>query len=301
MKLIAELIIQFSPLTFILFSILFIFSIKKKKSKIIKIILLICALGHLTASYAYYIESQTLLIKEQNIYLSENKEDPLKIALVADLHRGLFKNDLPMEKIIKQLEKEAPDVIFILGDYIGVQYIPKEDISYFRALDIPIYSIFGNHDVRKGTEILFHLERLLEEENIILLRNQKMELNIKGKIYEIVGLEDLRFNGPEGIDWKLLEEDTNKPRIVLAHNPNTLLFLEDQQQFDIMFSGHTHGKQVNIGLPVFDASTKRRFPFVEGYKEIDHRRYYISAGIGMSGLPVRLFIPPRIDMIYLYD
>ncbi len=44
-----------------------------------------------------------------------------------------------------------------------------------------------------------------------------------------------------------------------------------------------------------------RFFILEGHKKQGNLQYYVSAGIGMTGLPLRFMRPPRIDIIHLYD
>ncbi len=284
---------------FVIFCFLFILFAKYKK-RILKILSAIAALGSATISYAYYIEPNILLTKKQDIYLSENKKDFIKIALVADTHRGHFKTGIDMKRIVDRLKQQNPDIVFILGDFLGDLPIAAQELSYFKKVNPPVYSVLGNHESYEKEKIP-SLEKALIENNIKILRNHKFNISIKGKAFELVGLEDLEMHGLKGVDWSLLENKVDKPRIVLSHNPNTALFLEEIHQFDIMFSGHTHGAQVNIGLPVFDSATGRQFFLLEGHKREGRRQYYVSAGTGMTALPIRFMRPPRIDIIHLYD
>ncbi len=284
---------------FVVFCFLFILFAKYKK-RILKILSAIAALGSATISYAYYIEPNILLTKKQDIYLSEKKENFVKIALVTDMHRGHFKSGIGIKPIVERLKQQEPDVIFMLGDFLGNLSVVEKELPYFKQINVPIYAILGNHEAYEMHNVP-HLEKALIENNIQILKNHQLDINIKGIDFDLIGLEDLEMYGLKGVDWSLLEEKRAKPRIVLAHNPNTALFLADNHHFDIMFSGHTHGGQVNIGVPVFDSATGGRFFLLEGHKEEEGRQYYVSAGTGMTALPIRFMRPPRIDIIRLYE
>lgn len=287
-----------SVYAFVFFSFLWVVFYKKKYK--FKIILALLSIGSGLATYAYYIEPHILKAKKQDIYLSENKENFIKIALVSDIHRGHFKNGIGIERIVKKVKQQQPDVVFILGDFLGDLSLVQKELSYFKQLDIPIYTIMGNHEAYAPDYMIEQLSPYFEKNNITLLRNNKLNIKIKGQNFELVGLEDLEFKGVKGVDWSLLEGNPLGRRIVLAHNPNTALFLKEAHRFDVMFSGHTHGGQVNVGVPSHDSATGQRFFILEGYKKIDQRQYYVSAGIGMTVLPIRFMRPPRIDVIQLY-
>ncbi len=284
---------------FIFSIILFILAYKKKK-RILQWLFALCIFGGGLASYAYYVEPHILTTKKQDIYLSENTTNKVKIALVTDIHRGQFKTGIGIERIVRKLQTQEPDAVFILGDFLGNLARTKQELTYFNNIHVPIYAILGNHEAYDKPDVP-SLEAALAENNIKVLRNKTVNITIKGKEFELIGLEDLEFKGFKGVQWSLLENQKDIPRIVLAHNPNTALFLKDAHQFDIMFSGHTHGGQVNIGIPTFDSATSKRFFILEGYKKQDARQYYVSAGIGMTILPIRFMRPPRIDIISLYD
>ncbi len=288
-----------SAYAFVFFSLLWMIFYKKKY--LLKPFLVLWIVGSGLMTYVYHIEPHILLTKNQDIYFSENKEDFIKIALIADIHRGHFSNGIGMERIVKKVKQQNPDAVFILGDFLGDLSLVQKELSYFKQLDIPIFTILGNHEAYAPDYVIQQLAPYFERNKITLLRNKKLNITIKGKNFELVGLEDLEFKGAKGVSWSLLEGESVSRRIVLAHNPNTALFLKENHQFDIMFSGHTHGGQVNIGVAKLDSATKEKFFILEGWKKRNGRQYYVSAGIGMTVLPVRFMRPPRIDIIHLYD
>jgi predicted MPP superfamily phosphohydrolase len=101
-------------------------------------------------------------------------------------------------------------------------------------------------------------------------------------------------------------------RILMMHAPEGLLEI-GKRRADLILSGHTHGGQlrvpglraahlhthteVDLDRGVFDAEALRRF----WAEAPDAARMAISAGVGTSTLPTRLFCPPEILKITLFS
>ena len=65
-------------------------------------------------------------------------------------------------------------------------------------------------------------------------------------------------------------------------------------------AGHLHGGQVNV--PVLRRAllpTRYGERYLAGHVVEDGRHLYVSAGLGTSGLPVRLLRPPEIPLLRL--
>jgi predicted MPP superfamily phosphohydrolase len=68
----------------------------------------------------------------------------------------------------------------------------------------------------------------------------------------------------------------------------------------VTLSGHTHGGQVRlpfIGRPMIPSAYGERFAY--GHIVEGGRNLVVSAGLGMTGLPVRFGVPPEIAIITL--
>ena len=67
-----------------------------------------------------------------------------------------------------------------------------------------------------------------------------------------------------------------------------------------MLSGHTHGGQVVVpgfGAPV--VPSRYGIKYAHGLVEAPATQVYVSAGIGMAGLPVRANCRPEITLVTL--
>jgi hypothetical protein len=103
-------------------------------------------------------------------------------------------------------------------------------------------------------------------------------------------------------DW-LFENHTGAgARVLLVHNPDLVLDLADLRAPppDILLAGHTHGGQVRLlGIGALFTSTKIGRHYDKGLFDFQGIPLYITAGVGTSTLPVRLFDPPEVTLLTL--
>ena len=88
---------------------------------------------------------------------------------------------------------------------------------------------------------------------------------------------------------------------VLMHQPDTAALLPPAASATVMVSGHTHGGQIwlpwvtrNRVLPGMS-----RYGWYEGQYATPAGDLFVTAGTGMIGLPARLGVMPRVDVITL--
>ena len=83
---------------------------------------------------------------------------------------------------------------------------------------------------------------------------------------------------------------TDPAVIMLVHEPNAFRHMSDR--ISLSLSGHTHGGQIVVpGLgPIVTPS--RRYNY--GHIVEDGRHLIVSGGLGESGVPARLGVPPEI-------
>tara|TARA_B100001989_G_C24393895_1_gene390644 strand:- start:350 stop:769 length:420 start_codon:yes stop_codon:yes gene_type:complete len=86
----------------------------------------------------------------------------------------------------------------------------------------------------------------------------------------------------------------NVPKIVLAHQPNSI-YLVHNAGADLQLSGHTHGGQF---VP-FNFPTKLANAYLAGLYDHKGTQIYVNRGTGYWGPPLRLGIPSEITEITL--
>lgn len=293
-----SLIFYFSYLSFPFLLFLIYILVKKRKSlkskfKLLTTIFLI--LITLSFIYARFIERNLITTKTTDIEVGFNA----KIVVISDIHLGVYKDDKFLEKVVEKInEIENVDAVLIPGDFT---YYPPENLQNLeelfyplKDLKVPTYGILGNHDdERPGPPIQEELKKALENNNVIFLENTSDIL--KNKNIKILGLGD---NFAEKDDVTQINNFSKSDNlIVMTHNPDTTLNYTNSIP-DLTITGHTHGGQIR--LPYF---YKKAIPcdgdFDRNLTETNHGKLFISTGIGEVGLPMRLGVPPVIDVLEL--
>lgn len=284
-----------------------------------KIGLIFGAFGLLIAvflSYAYFIEPRRFVVIKETIEVPnwDPRLNGLRVLTIADLHTG--SNYAPPERIqyvVEQANEQQPDVIVLLGDYVSESKWDREALKGPEGTDrtelkVPVetiasilgglrakygvFAIIGNHDWYHNEE---KIARLFREAGLNVLQNEIREIAVNDVTLRIWGIEDLWRNRIVPVEpYNALDEKRNI--IAITHNPDSLFHTPDE--ISIMFAGHTHGGQLNwpiVGpLAVFNDPL-----FMDGLAEVEGKYVYVSSGVGTSVLPLRLRVPPEINVITL--
>jgi len=268
------------------------------KHKRLYVIILI-ALLFLFAAKAYY-DTNSIEVKHYSIEDSSIREvlSGLKVAHLSDLH---IKNMGLMEsKILETLKEEKPDLIFITGDLISFRGQYEPSMSFLQQLKPPfgVYAVLGNTEYsnENGSCTLCHEDRsksLKKIQNPIFLRNSFIPLKIKGKILNIIGVDD-PVDKKSDFKTALKNVISGDPSILLAHSPE--IFEEASGLgIDFLLCGHNHGGQIFV-----TKFLRKIFPlnpaleFLEGFFQKGKTLMYVNRGIGTSYLPFRFGIKPEI-------
>lgn len=246
--------------------------------------------------YARFIEPHELVVRESSIDLGCRA----RIALVSDLHVGLFVRQDDLEALVTQLNLLDVDAVLVAGDWT---YEPRRDLAAvfapFSRMRHPVYGILGNHDEKMpGPDLEKPLREALSALKVQWIEGRRVPL---GRC-ELVGLGDLSA-GSAARDLQALRAGRSAVpaarRIVLTHNPDTLA-LYDTGFAALSFAGHTHGGQID--LPWLTDRLLRRMTdgdYRQGLYERPQGRIFVTPGVGMTRLPLRFRVPPTIDRIVL--
>ena len=226
----------------------------------------------------------------------------IKIAHISDLH---IKSIGPREKkIVDILKEEKPDFIFFTGDFIGFKGSFHPAISLIREMKAGsgIYGVLGNIDYsnENGSCILCHKEKskeLIGDHNKLkILRNSAVELNINGKVINIIGLDD-PVQAKSDIRAALSKTNPDAPSILLAHSPSVLKQASNSGM-DLLLCGHNHGGQI------FLIKYIKRFlrggsslKYLDGFYQEINTLMHVSRGAGTSFFPFRLGVKPEISFL----
>lgn len=235
--------------------------------------------------------------------------DGFRIAQVSDLHNARFGED--NVKLIEMLSQTEPDIIVLTGDLIDSRNTDVETALDFarQAVEIaPVYYVSGNHESR--VTAYMDLKMGLVSAGVIVLENQKVEINRGQEHITLIGIDDpsfresYLFGDAAGIaEQKLgdLQEASDGYTILLSHRPELFDVYVDTGM-DLVFSGHAHGGQIRLpfagGLV---APNQGFFPeYDAGQFTEEKTTMIVSRGVGNSILPVRVNNRPEIVVATLY-
>lgn len=225
----------------------------------------------------------------------------LRIAFLSDFHAGSHAGDAArLRAIVAEAAALAPDLVLYGGDFVNMQLIgggrlPPHTIADILArLDAPLgrYAVLGNHDHTYGPE---DVVEALEQRQIRVLADAKVGLDVAGHAIDLIGLPDARDLRPTGLAL-LRTLDAARPSIVLAHDPAWFAHVPSGPHLTL--AGHTHGGQVCVplvGALTNASSAPRRWTY--GHVVEQGRHMYVTSGLGSSGIPLRINMPPEYALI----
>ncbi|MCW2802520.1 MAG: uncharacterized protein QOF52_3120 [Propionibacteriaceae bacterium] len=244
----------------------------------------------------------------------------LSVAGIADIHFGEPYMGLDrLQTIVKTTNEAAPDVIVLLGDYGATHHDENsypEAIRIFadaaRHLSAPlgVFAIMGNHDWSDDAEARARghgpvlASRALNAVGITVLENDAVQLHQQGQAFWLAGLGDQlarlgMMQGNDDLAGTMSKISDDAPAILLAHEPD--IFPSVPARFALTLAGHTHGGQIRILGRTPYVPSRYGSRYVHGHIVEDGRHLIVSAGVGVSDLPLRLGVAPEIVMVQLGD
>jgi predicted MPP superfamily phosphohydrolase len=228
--------------------------------------------------------------------------DGLRLLHLSDVHAGIHMEQDKMEALVAQANALQPDLIVQTGDMIDIDpdYIPRY-VRAFRDLHAPlgVVTVLGNHDRYTGEE---RVVRGVLDAGQVFVRNGAHVLERGGATLALLGVDDPHnwtADDPQerDIDLALRRAPPEAFKILLAHRPGAWDGAIPRD-IPLTLAGHIHGGQ--FYLPVLGWSAGRLITkYVMGHFQRGRSQLYVSRGIGVVGVPIRVFVPPEIALIEL--
>ena len=250
---------------------------------------LIITLGAVTGGYARFVEPAQLRVRETTIVVGANA----RIALISDLHIGLYQGLDRTQQIVDQLNTLDVDAVLVAGDWTYEPTRPlAELLAPFARFRHRVLSVPGNHDEEMpGPPLAAELRAALIANGVEPIEGRSVQV----KNLQIVGMGD-RWARKDSLPPSV---DATRITIALAHNPDSVEQLVGTQ-IKLLLAGHTHGGQINIPyLTEIILGKYTRGDFKRGLYRRGEQQVYVTAGLGMTGAPLRLNQAPTIDVLNL--
>lgn len=276
------------------------------------IILLVFASSALIGRFNIRTEHHTVPIEGLHPDL-----EGLRIVQISDLHLpGFYHHQNKLEEIMLKINELEPDILVNTGDFIntGWREFDGFDTILSKALArYGQYAVMGNHDFGTYNPHFTGAER---ENNVSLMNryisasgykvlNDEFEIvNIGNAAVALLGVTtkgsfpEIVHGDLEKASKRIYREDL---RILLAHDPNQWdMEVAGRTSIDLTLSGHTHGFQVGILTKRIKWSPAKYFyPRWSGMYEEKGQFLVVNRGLGVLGIPFRIWMPPEITVITL--
>ena len=215
----------------------------------------------------------------------------LRLGLITDLHRSDTVSHEMVDRAVRLVMAEAPDLVILGGDYVtwGDRRFVAPVADALAPLSAPhgVYAVLGNHDDDRD------MPAALVAKGFTVLRDARTRLVVRGETLDLAGI---RYWTRRLSDVAHVLKGASPNVILLAHTPMRLIEAA-ALAVPLVLSGHTHGGQ--IVLPGVGAIAAREFPVVAGKARRESTAIFVSRGVGTVYLPVRLNCPPEVAILTL--
>ncbi|MDR3262356.1 MAG: metallophosphoesterase [Tannerella sp.] len=205
-----------------------------------------------------------------------------KIVAVSDLHLGTGTAKGQLQKYIRMINAQHPDLILIGGDLIDNSIVPVQSRHMEKELlqlnaGSGIYMVAGNHEYISG---IADCMQYISQTPVHFLRDTVVTLP---NGIQLVGRDDRSNRFRKSLSQLAGLTNPSQPVIVLDHQPYELSQAADAGA-DLLFCGHTHNGQV---WPL-NRVTNHLFEIGYGYEKRGNTNIYVSSGLALWGPPFRI-------------
>ena len=223
--------------------------------------------------------------------------DGLTIAQVSDVHAGPYMPAERMARVADMVTNLEPDLVVFTGDQMDRRPSDADRfVQGFSGISAPlgVFGILGNHDHYFDPRLS---ERALVEAGITPLVNQARVLRRGDAELALIGLEDVNATLGRAPDFSLLGRHPTAFRLCLSHQPRTWHDAAAAGAH-LTLAGHTHGGQIALNQRNLNVARFQSRYIAGPYRQRD-ATLYVSRGIGVGAVPLRLGAPPEVDILVL--
>lgn len=241
----------------------------------------------------------------------------LKIVHLSDMHLpSFYHHSNRLTEIMEDINELRPDLIINTGDFVNYGW--REFKGFDTLLRVAKsrygnFAVMGNHDFgtyhphfteadRKNNVLI--MNNMIVSSGYTVLNDEFTVLDIGGARLGLAGVITMGsfptiIHGD--LDKAINGMDSTDLNILMTHDPNHWVDkVKGKSEIELTFSGHTHGMQVGILTKNFRWSPAKYFyPCWGGLYTLGDQFLIVNRGLGVLGLPLRIWMPPEIAVITL--
>ncbi|GAA0443254.1 metallophosphoesterase [Agaribacter marinus] len=253
--------------------------------------------------YIGYRNTHSVVVNQIDIEkdIETSKGKVLKILHISDLH--IENISITPQNIMQQLDSQSLDLIALTGDFLDRKKSIPKLIPYLEELSklnpkYGAYAVFGNHDYVLKDRDFQQLKDILNQYGFKTLQNENAVITVDSEAVNVIGIDNFSTNHSNLVkSFAGLQQGSN---LVLTHDPNVVLEM-DKYHFDYLLSGHFHGGQIHWPKPYHLRKMGKlvKLNMVKGLHKLEGRPFYISEGLGQTGINIRVGSRPEITIHHL--
>jgi predicted MPP superfamily phosphohydrolase len=231
--------------------------------------------------------------------------DGIRVAHLSDLHLGVpSRGERASAAAFAWVEERRPDLVLVTGDLVSRRSglpLLRRLVERLAAGGAECFVVLGNHDLADSRDPFSESidgGELAEMPGVTLLSDEAVEVEVRGKRVQIVGVDPRTYDRKEAHPDELADPAADL-RILLCHFPGIARRIPPGA-FDLVLAGHFHAGQIVVPLP------RRRLRLahlsagdVEGLYRYDDTVLHVSPGIGTTFVPFRFFARPEVTELLL--
>ena len=262
-------------------------SMIRKEKPYLKLNLIVCAFTTLAFLLFGMFNMQSVRSTEVT-YKSSKLTQEHKIVFISDVHFGSAQTEAGVEKTLKRVAEQNPDLIVLGGDITdNFTSIDEMQTIYrlFGSLDIPVYFIYGNHDRQSGLGVgngsFFsedELEKTITDAGITILKDSWVRISDD---LVLLGKED--YSSPGRLEPEDLPARPDGVFVLsIDHSPYEYSDIIATKA-DLQVSGHSHAGQL------FPLKTVYNLACFNAYGKYRHGNtdVFVSSGFSGWGVPLK--------------
>ncbi|WP_281975464.1 metallophosphoesterase [Halobacillus litoralis] len=210
--------------------------------------------------------------------------DELRLFFISDIHKRKLREET-LSKV------GMVDVVIIGGDLVDKRTSSErleKNLTLLKRWKAPVYFIPGNNDHEFETGALLEV---LQEHGILPLSNVDETVEVsQGKNIVLSGLDPYFLQPRRNASYI---NDLDGYQVLCVHDPYVFARMnkEDQDRFNLVLSGHTHGGQIRIfGMGPYERG---------GWSRNGARTILVSEGYGTSLFSLRLGTKAECHVIHV--
>jgi uncharacterized protein len=220
----------------------------------------------------------------------------LRIAHLSDFHLGVpSRGEGATERAVEWAAGRRPDLVALTGDLISRPRAEPQLRRLVACLGEP-WIVLGNHDYAWTKDPFSQPVNLTELEPGRLLRDESVEIELRGRRVEIAGVSATSWLRRRTSGFPPSDADL---RILLCHFPRVLDFVEPGR-FHLILAGHMHAGQIVVPYGV------GRLMLAHPGARYSHGVYrngatvmHVSPGLGTTFVPFRFAARPEATELVL--